>query len=132
MGVVLAVAVVLVVALQERGNRQQLIRRLGSLDAGVSPAILRDRAGAPDAVCPGGSKGVHHLNRFTGAKNRLKELGRVTEERWIYYAEGATSDQQQRARCLPAYGDAELGFDEGGTLQWYRIGDDFEAVSGAR
>lgn len=113
-------------ALDERGNHEEMAKRMGKLYRGRGAEEIRVATGAPDLVCSAGPDSMRHLRGYAAARKTPEVFRRVvasTKERWVYFCTGPTFRKDARARCLPAYGDAELGFDANGQLLWAVLGD---------
>ena len=113
-------------ALDERGNHEEMAERLGKLYRGRQAEEIRVASGAPDVVCSAIPESMRHLRRHAAVYKPPEVFDRVvaaTKERWIYFCTGPTFRRENRARCRPGNGDAELGFDANGRLLWAVLGD---------
>jgi len=114
------------VALEEKTNHQELTERLGNLTRGRPADDIHAEAGAPDLICGVDRAQLEHLEEYAAIRKNpaaLDGLVASTRERWIYFCSGPTFRKENRKSCLPAYGDAELGFDDQGNLLWVILGN---------
>ena len=103
--------------------RERQLARFAPLAVGWTAAEVEAVLGEPDLRCPGHGAYPH---RVMGTPELLARLFAATDQRWIYFLPGATTDHDSADHdsadhdaCQPRFGDGVVALDAEGRVIWF-------------